>query len=81
MLAPEIAALDDGALDHLGVFVESILVLLRTPGVTKPSRRWDIGIRQSSKPSDLPTGAPILTKGLAHIGKRSFFICTALSAV
>lgn len=30
MLEPEIAALDDGAVDHLGVFVEPSLVLLRT---------------------------------------------------
>ena len=30
MLEPEIAALHDGAVDHLGVFVEPSLVLLRT---------------------------------------------------
>ena len=30
MLEPEIAALDDDAVDHLGVFVEPSLVLLRT---------------------------------------------------
>lgn len=30
MLEPEIAALRDGAVDHLGVFVEPSLVLVRT---------------------------------------------------
>lgn len=30
MLEPEIAALHDGAVDHLGVIVEPSLVLLRT---------------------------------------------------
>jgi hypothetical protein len=30
MLEPEIAALDDGAVDHLGVFAEPSLVLRRT---------------------------------------------------
>jgi hypothetical protein len=37
MLEPEIAALDDGAVDHLGVFVEPSLVLLRTSR-TRPIR-------------------------------------------
>jgi hypothetical protein len=33
MLEPEVAALHDGAVDHLGVFVEPSLVLLRTSGI------------------------------------------------
>jgi hypothetical protein len=40
MLEPEVAALDDGAVDHLGVFLEPSLVLLRTrPGLFRlPTR-------------------------------------------
>ena len=37
MLEPEIAALHDGAVDHLGVFVEPSLVLLRTSRIDHES--------------------------------------------